>query len=441
MRKQDTFHRKAGIILFLFILFLQGCGGAYRAQESWLEYEGLKEVLKARHTESPGGKDPLSAIKELTPETAISIALRHNPSLSSIRERIKESLERYPQAVALDDPHLNVGLYPEGSAYRVGISQRWPFPGKLSLRGELVLKKVEEGLEGLEVAKLELIYMIRVSFSELIYVERAMEIVDEERRLLKELKESVTTMYEEGGVGLEDVLSIETKLARIEHQRIILERRQNTLRAKLNTLIGRPAGAGLPELRPPSLTPITSDIDALMNIALENNPRIKKARRELEGAEADLRLTGLKYYPDFTVTAGYNTAWMDEDLRPFIGVGINIPIGTRVGAEIREKRARLNSINDSLRAVVDQIEEELTSLRERLLELEHAKRLFEERLILVAELTLKTALTSYREGRGDFTTLMDSERELFQLRLEYERILTETLITIAGLNKILGKER
>ena len=427
------------LYILIFILFLQGCGTSYRAD--WREYEDLKEVLKASYTESPRGKDPLSAIEELTPETAIAIALRHNPSLSSIRERIKESLERYPQAVALDDPRLNVGLYPEGSAYRVGISQRWPFPGRLSLRGEVVLKEVEEGLEGLEVAKLELIYMIRVSFSELIYVERAIEIVDEERRLLKELKESVTTMYEEGGVGLEDVLSIETKLARIEHRRIILERKWNTLRAKLNTLMARPASAGLPELRPPPLTPITTDIDTLMNIALENNPRIEKARRELEGAEADLRLTGLKYYPDFTVTAGYNTAWMDEDLRPFMGVGINIPIGTRVRAEIREKRARLSSIGDSLRATIDRVEEELTSLRERLLELEHAKRLFEERLIPTAELTLRTALTSYREGRGDFTTLMDSEREIFHLRLEYERILTETLITIAGLNKILGKER
>lgn len=434
-------HKTLLLYILIFILFLQGCGGAYKAKGSWREYDGLKEVLKARHTESPAGKDLLSGIEELTPETAISIALRLNPSLSSIRERIRESLERYPQAVSLDDPRLNVGLYPEGSAYRVGISQRWPFPGRLSLRGELVLKEVSVSVEDLISARLELIYMIRVSFAELIYVKKAMEIVDEERRLLKELKESVTTMYEEGGVGLEDVLSIETKLARIEHKRIILERKWNTLRAKLNTLMARPAGAGLPELKPPSLTPVTTDIDTLMDIALENNPIIKKARRELERAELELRLTGLKYYPDFTVTAGYNTAWMDEDLRPFIGVGINIPIGTRVGAEIREKRARLNSIKDSLRATIDRVEEELTTLYERLKELEHAKRLFEERLIPTAELTLKSALTSYREGRGVFTTLMDSERELFHLRLEYERIITETLITIAGLNKILGKER
>ena len=119
------------LYILIFILFLQGCGTSYRAD--WQEYKELREVLKARYAESPAGKDPLSGIKELTPETAIAIALKHNPSLSSIRERIRESLERYPQAVSLDDPHLNVGLYPEGSAYRVGISQRWPFPGRLSL--------------------------------------------------------------------------------------------------------------------------------------------------------------------------------------------------------------------------------------------------------------------------------------------------------------------
>ena len=52
----------------------------------------------------------------------------------------------------------------------------------------------------------------------------------------------------------------------------------------------------------------------------------EKIRDRIEAAEDSLKLAESQSYPDFAISGSYNRAWMNEDLRPFIGISVNVPI-------------------------------------------------------------------------------------------------------------------
>src|SRR5438132_153932 len=78
-------------------------------------------------------------------------ARAHHPEIQAARERYRAAKERPTQAGALDDPEAKIELWntPENldvtrtSNTIFGLSQRFPFPGKLGLKKQLALKEAE----------------------------------------------------------------------------------------------------------------------------------------------------------------------------------------------------------------------------------------------------------------------------------------------------------
>ena len=454
--------KKHFLLILTIVLFTgQGCGG--RELKSTLNNRYAR-LLKETAIERPaapaaGGtpemarpeEDALKGLKTLEIEKAVETALANNPDLRSIKMRVREASERYPQAVSLDDPSLGIGFYPAtiGSggpdfSYRVDLSQRLPYPGRLALKGEVALGDAEAALKDFHSARLELVRMVRTSWLELFYVHRAMEINREEKRLLEELKTVTTSRYAEGRGNLQDPLQTEVELARIKHRGIVLERMLRNAGARLNTLMGRPPGlplpvpAGLPDIKIKKLP----EKRELVDRALSKNPDIEAARIKKQSAESALKLTDLEYYPDLTLIGSYNRAWSSDELRPFVGIGINIPIRFgRIDAQRREAGARVMRMDSELKAIQDRVRYEVEEAYEKLRESVHAVKLFEETLIPAAKLNHRAALAGYKEGKNDFLALLSAERELVETRLQYERTLVDLRIREAELLRAVGEER
>src|SRR3989475_12482626 len=82
-------------------------------------------------------------------DALVAEALKQNPEIEAARQRWRAAQERAPQARALDDPEFKIELFnypnrldPDASANTIfGLSQRFPFPGKLSLREGMAVKE------------------------------------------------------------------------------------------------------------------------------------------------------------------------------------------------------------------------------------------------------------------------------------------------------------
>src|SRR6266511_1271175 len=100
---------------------------------------------------------PSTALSELQVEILVAGVLARNPSLAQMVAAWQAASARYPQVTSLDDPTFGVTLSPaaigqleDGNrGYRFDVSQKYPWPGKLRLRGENA--RAEAGAAGNEV--------------------------------------------------------------------------------------------------------------------------------------------------------------------------------------------------------------------------------------------------------------------------------------------------
>ncbi len=439
------------VVLTLILFTIQGCVSGKLSSR----YNNLLDEVKKENeanllaTEKQEQDDLFKGIEALEIDRLVKIALVNNPDLTSIKERIKEALEKYPQTITPDDPSIGFGLYPGsmGSsntefAYKIDIAQPFPYPKKLFLKGEIALVGAEAERGDFKSARNNLIKQLKMAYFELFFIYRALEMNKEENRILQEFKTIATSRYAAGKGNFQDSLYAEVELARIEHREITLNRMLNVSIERLNTLMGKPTGLYLP---PPARLPeigTIPDKGILKDEVFSHNPQIKAARSKKESAKLSIDLARLKYYPDFTLTASYNKAWMAEDLRPFIGLRLNLPIHfSRLNAKRREAEAKFNQASYRLKSIENQIVYKLEEVYQKLKETFHTEKLFRESLLPSTELSLKAARFGYQEGKNDFLTLITAEKKLIITKLQYERVKVDQRILEAELYMIIGKER
>ena len=91
----------------------------------------------------------------------VAQVVARNPTVAQMAAAAQAAAARYPQVTSLEDPRAGgfVGPASIGSrdvdfAYRVEVSQAFPFPGKLALRGEGARHEAAAAVADLDDARL-----------------------------------------------------------------------------------------------------------------------------------------------------------------------------------------------------------------------------------------------------------------------------------------------
>ena len=128
-----------------------------------------------------------------------------------------------------------------------------------------------------------------------------------------------------------------------------------------------------------------------------------------------------EFFPDFTLVGRYNTLWQDDDLQPFVGISINVPLGiSRRRAALEEARARLAKAENERESVEDQVLFSVGSSSEHLAEARHILQLFNERLLPPAKDRIEAARAGFETGQNSFLDLIAAERNLRTVQLGLE---------------------
>jgi outer membrane protein TolC len=189
---------------------------------------------------------------------------------------------------------------------------------------------------------------------------------------------------------------------------------QESARALLNTLIGRPPTTSLtlaPEDEEADLPPLP-DWDALRARALDAREELRAARARVARQEAIVRLTRGAFLPSVTADAGLSrgaTASRNASESWSVGVAFSLPLfeGFALRADVNAQRALLESARFEERAVAQAVEAEVWDAL--LAEAESARRLDNARSLLAAAgENLDAAQESYRQGLGTMIGLVDA---------------------------------
>jgi len=220
----------------------------------------------------------------LTEAQAVAAALAHSAALEAVRRRAEAMAAVPPQAGTLPDPVLRLGamnlpvdtfdLDQEAmTQLQVGVVQAVPFPGKLALRREAAEHEAEAAAVSVEEVRLRLERDVRLAWWRLHHLDRALEVVERNQTLMRQLVEVAQAAYRVGKGLQQDVLLAELELSRLRDLELRLRRQRRSAEARLNALLNRPADTPvrLPRREAGSL-PAAPAEEALYEIADARRP-------------------------------------------------------------------------------------------------------------------------------------------------------------------------
>ena len=328
-------------------------------------------------------------------------------------------------------PVAGLGAEPMANA-GFSITQEFPAPGKLNLRGGIAAKEAEAEFQQYQAVQLNGIARLKQAYYRLYYTYAARDVLERNRDLLTRLLSVTEARYAVGKAAQQDVLKAQTQISILETRLVKLEQERNAAEAEINSLLNRRAGTPVP--RPEEFTPIefALNLEELYGSAREQSPVLRRGQKMIERSELALNLARKDYYPDYAVTAGYfNQGSMPAMYMARVDVRIPLyfwrkqrPGVTEQASNLVEARRSYESIDQNIRFRIKD-DYLMAQASWKLMEL------YSKTVIPQAGLALESSLSSYETGNLDFlsvltnfTTVLDYELNYYQELMSYYAALS-----------------
>jgi outer membrane protein TolC len=390
-------------------------------------------------------------------EGLLAYARERHPELRAMRYEADAATQRIDPAGALPDPMFKTELQnitnygtdaaPSLSPAKVGstkytFSQVIPFWGKRDLRQGVAEADALQADRRVNATWAELATKIKIAYAQYRLAARGEELAREVLTLMGSLESLAQARYASGLVPQQDAIRAQVEQTGMRTDLVILGSEKRQWQVKLNSLLTRPAGAPVADPRrtralPP---PARLDPEVLADRLPAGNPLLAVEDARIQSAERGRELVYRNRYPDFNV--GVSPIQMGSRINEWeLMVEVNIPLqqGTRRAQE-SEAELMLSAARSRKEAALLQARAELG---EHLAALDAARRiddLITTHLLPQASLTLQSALAAYENGRVDFATLLEAQRQIRKAKQDREKANAEAQMRLAEIERLVGED-
>ena len=389
------------------------------------------------------------ALKTLDLSGLITEALARNPEILAARQQWEAAAKRVPQARSLDDPTLSVQWWnaPEsfnlGQAQNtiIGLSQKFPFPGKLALKEEVASRSAEITEQALRGKERDLIARLKQAYYDLFLAHKAIQIHHEQIDLLTQFLDIAVAKFRTGKGTQVDVLKAQVELSTLHQQLPVLEQRRETAQAKVNTLLNRDPRSPLGVPHEPRVERFDKDLDELFLMAADARPEVKAAGLAVHRNEQARALAHRQYYPDVTVAVQRFQNFQANDGFGAI-MAINLPFAfwtkPKYDAGVQEASAAVAAARADLQTVENLTRFQIRDVLAKVRASWEVALLYRTTVLPQAEESVAAARAGYRTGRTSFLDLIEAERAWRDFQLAYYRALVDREDRLAELEQIVG---
>jgi cobalt-zinc-cadmium efflux system outer membrane protein len=389
-------------------------------------------------------------------ESLLDYARSNNPEYASMQLEAAAAAERIGPAGALPDPRFRTELrdITRGGTQditlapaRVGstrylVTQDLPWFGKLDLKREIAEFDAESAKGRAMNTWSELAARIKLSYARLYYLQRSERLNREILDLMGRLEQVAQSRYAGGLAAQQDVIRAQVEQTGMKNELLALEAELRQTRARLNGLLARPANAALAEPEQLRALPAAAklDVNALEERVRQRNPQLFTEASRVKAAEKARELAYRNRYPDFTL--GISPIQVQSGVREWeLMLELNIPFRQESRrSQERESESMLSAAKARHEALSNQV---LADLSENLSGIDAARQaeaLATTHLLPQAELTFRSALAGYENGKVDFATLLDAQRQIRQARQNQIKAQAEAQARLADIERLLGEE-
>lgn len=379
-------------------------------------------------------------------------ALRRNPEILAAQKRYEAMRQRPSQESSLPDPMLSLGYNSNGNPLPgtgIGtqptsnagfmVSQEFPFPGKLRLRGSIAAREADAEFQQYLVIRLSVVSRLKQAYHQLHHNYEMIDIMERDRDLMRKILRITEARYSVGKAAQQDVFKAQTQISIMETR---LERNRQELRSgqfEINALLNRAADSPISRPEEVQPTPLRAGLDELMRQVRENAPALRQEQKLVERTQLALNLARKDYYPDYTLSGGYYyMGGMPAMYAARVDFRLPAYSWRKQRAEVAEQAANVSAAKQSYETTSQTLS---FRVKDDYLQAETSYRLMDMYSTLVipqASLALQAGLASYETGAVDFLSVLMNFSTMVEYELNYHEEVVNYFLALARIEEMTG---
>lgn len=398
--------------------------------------------------------------KRLSLETLEILTLLRNPWVQMAKRNLRAEIETFSQVDELDEILRQYTAFTEGIMNGTGpmknsdsMRMKYPFPGTVSLKGNLVNQAVKAASEDVEIARKKALTDIRRAYWNLLFVFKARKVTAETLKLYRRLETVSKTRYRAGKTSFQDVVSVTIRMKMLEEDLVTLREKQKNLSSDLLRILNLPPETvtGQPENLSPDFD--APSLETLYRLASRHRQEIRKIRFDIARMELMIEMAETMTLSPYTfnfsvfddeainqVGTGAGKSTFDSGERSSAGSGRseNSWYGTK-SAWLRQTNQRLYAAREKLKAVMADTDNEV---RTAWFNLDRARReaaLYRDTIVGLSRSALEVATRGYESGTVSFADVIRSYATWLDVGLALAQKQSEIGIAKAQLDFVVGK--
>lgn len=395
--------------------------------------------------------DDTSAQQEVL-DSLINIALENNPEIKSAEYLHQSTDYKMRASGSLPDPTFTIGVLnlpvnsfsldeTPMSGINLGLSQKIPWPGKLSSQKNLADVNSRVAETQVDIYKNQLVRQVTDTYLDFSYWTLSLPIIEEFLDLLEATRKVAEVRYANGEAPAQDMLRISSMSSRTEVRLLNARQKRHTSLINLRQITGDYSLSD--ELTPyfPEPGSVNSDF-----YTIQDNPLLKKAVLGIKKSEVNRKLFRSEYWPDFILGVDYrirNEVSGDPvrgaDFLSF-KVGFTLPLWFSKKQNNKTESAKWMTLasREQERSARDLLTSRLNEMQSRSdVERESLKE-YDLSILPEARAAVEAAEVAYEVGQVDFNALLAAHADLFEIKLERLNLLKQYHQSLAVLAELSG---
>lgn len=389
-------------------------------------------------------------------EYFLAHALRQSPLARAAFERWKAATLRISRGRRLPDPQLRYAFFVQNvetrvgpQRHRLGLSQAFPWPGRLSNGSEALAGQAAAAEKEFDAVVLELRQQIAAVFWELWLVHEVHRLKAEHDLVLETLAEATRGRVATNQATLADLNQVELKIARHHDHTEEHHELARAATARLYAWLGLESESSVlgVEAEPTASLPEHS-IAELREFA-QVHPSVAKHALLKSASHARADAESADRWPDFVLGAEYIEVGearapgvVDSGKDAFaISLGVSLPlwqssVSDAEEAALAEARGHEAEREHAERSLEAMISVALSDVRNS----ERKIRLYRDSLLPQANATYQSVLGGYQSGRSSIAATLLAQGELLELSLDLAEEQARHQKAWARLEALVGRE-
>jgi outer membrane protein TolC len=432
--------------IFRFAALLICCAGVH-GTFAQAQTNGSVQIVPAQEEHAHAAA--VSLLQDLLTE-----AEKNSPQIQAARQGWESAKQVPSQVATLPDPQftaqqVNVGSPRPFAGYTnsdfayfgLGVSQDFPYPGKLRLRGEVAKRDADVMQQQYESARRSVAAGVKAAYFRLSYLSKTLGILESDGQLLEQVEKAADARYRSGLGNQHDLLQAQTERTKLLREITMHHLEAAKAQAQIKQLLNRSQTSTDIETADLPDTALPYTFEELLSAAERQNPAIAGAQKIVEKANVQVEIAHKDFYPDFNL----QYMWQRTDPAQFrayytLSFSARVPIyrSRKQRPELAQAEADLSRFRAEVEVQTQHVSFDLRTEFETVQKTAELLKIYREGLLPQTRAEFEAGVAAYQNNREDFQALLASFLDVLHLDEEYWRSAAERETALSQVEALTG---